>query len=61
MENNFDRRAFLKVGSLRLFGFIGYGDVLRLRAQAPAPPTRDPGRNGVRVNCVASGPERASE
>ena len=32
MYNDFDRRAFLKVGSLSLFGFIGYGDVLRLRA-----------------------------
>src|SRR2546427_172671 len=41
MDNNFDRRAFLKVGSLSLFGFLGYGDVLRLRAQAPAPATRD--------------------
>jgi hypothetical protein len=41
MENNFDRRAFLKVGSLSLFGFIGYGDVLRLRAQASVPAKRD--------------------
>ena len=32
---NFDRRAFLKLGSLQVFGFLGYGDVLRLRAQAP--------------------------
>ena len=40
---HFDRRAFLKVGSLSLFGWMGYGDVLRLRAQAPAakPPKRD--------------------
>jgi len=37
MYNDFDRRAFLKVGSLSLFGFLGYGDVLRLRAQSPAP------------------------
>jgi hypothetical protein len=41
MYNDFDRRAFLKVGSLSLFGFIGYGDVLRLRAQAPVPAKRD--------------------
>src|SRR5258707_15705261 len=41
MYNDFDRRAFLKVGSLSLFGFIGYGDVLRLRAQSPAPAKRD--------------------
>lgn len=41
MNDSFDRRAFLKVGSLSLFGFIGYGDVLRLRAQAPAPAKRD--------------------
>jgi hypothetical protein len=37
----FDRRAFLKVGSLRVFGLLGYGDFLRLRAQAPAPVKRD--------------------
>ena len=37
----FDRRAFLKVGSLSLFGFIGYGDVLRLRAQTSVPAKRD--------------------
>ena len=41
MYNDFDRRAFLKVGSLSLFGFLGYGDVLRLRAQSPAPAKRD--------------------
>jgi len=41
MYEDFDRRAFLKVGSLSLFGFIGYGDVLRLRAQSPAPAKRD--------------------
>ena len=35
MCNDFDRRAFLKVGSLSLFGSLGYGDVLRLRAAAP--------------------------
>src|SRR5207237_7210861 len=37
----FDRRAFLKVGSLQVFGLLGFGDVLRLRAQAPAPVQRD--------------------
>src|SRR5438045_7510646 len=37
----FDRRAFLKIGSLQVFGFLGYGDVLRLRAQSPAPAKRD--------------------
>jgi hypothetical protein len=37
----FDRRAFLRVGSLRVFGLLGYGDFLRLRAQAPAPVKRD--------------------
>lgn len=31
---NFDRRAFLKVGSLSLFGCLGYADVLRLRTAA---------------------------
>jgi len=41
MYEDFDRRAFLKVGSLSLFGFMGYGDILRLRAQSPAPAKRD--------------------
>ena len=41
MYNDFDRRAFSKVGSLSVFGFLGYGDVLRLRAQSPAPAKRD--------------------
>src|SRR5262245_11762563 len=40
-NRNFDRRAFLKVGSLSLFGLIGYGDVLRLRAHAAVPVKRD--------------------
>ncbi|HYM09201.1 MAG TPA: DUF1501 domain-containing protein [Bryobacterales bacterium] len=39
--SNFDRRAFLKIGSLQVFGFLGYGDVLRMRAQSPAPAKRD--------------------
>jgi uncharacterized protein (DUF1501 family) len=38
---NFDRRSFLRLGSLSLFGFWGYGDVLRLRAQSPATAKRD--------------------
>ncbi len=33
---HFDRRAFIKLGSLSLFGLISYGDILRLRAQSPA-------------------------
>ena len=37
----FDRRAFLKVGSLQVFGLLGYGDVLRLRAQTTTPAQRD--------------------
>ncbi|MFN7995670.1 MAG: DUF1501 domain-containing protein [Bryobacteraceae bacterium] len=41
MWEDFDRRSFLKVGSLSLFGFLGYGDVLRLRAQSPVPAKRD--------------------
>src|SRR4030088_3014163 len=39
--DNFDRRAFLKIGSLSLFGYWGLGDVLRLQAQSPAPAKRD--------------------
>jgi len=31
----FDRRAFLKIGSITAFGFLSYGDVLRMRAQSP--------------------------
>lgn len=38
---NFDRRSFLRLGSLSLFGFWGYGDVLRLRAQSPVAAKRD--------------------
>src|SRR5712692_1027771 len=37
----FDRRSFLKMGSLSAFGFLSYGDVLRMRAQSPAPAKRD--------------------
>src|SRR5215469_12791129 len=32
----FDRRAFLRVGSIAAFGFLPYGEALRLRAQSPA-------------------------
>jgi hypothetical protein len=38
---HFDRRAFLKLGSTCVFGYLGLGDVLRLRAQSPAPAKRD--------------------
>ena len=37
----YDRRAFLRIGSLSVFGYLGWGDVLRLRAQSPAPVKRD--------------------
>ena len=30
---HFDRRAFIRLGSVSLFGFLGYGDLLRFRAQ----------------------------
>ena len=33
----FERRAFLKIGSLSVFGSLAWGDVLALRAQAQAP------------------------
>ena len=39
--NHFDRRAFLKMGAVQLFGFLSYGDALRLRAQSPLPAKRD--------------------
>jgi hypothetical protein len=32
----FDRRAFLRIGSISAFGSLHWGDVLRLRAAAPA-------------------------
>src|SRR5262245_33409248 len=32
----FDRRAFLKVGSIGVFGSLSLGDALRLQAQSPA-------------------------
>src|SRR5215467_15150259 len=32
----FDRRAFLKVGSLSVFGSLAWGDVLAMRARAAA-------------------------
>src|SRR4029077_16849736 len=37
----FTRRSFIKVGSLRTFGFLGLGDVLRMQAQSPAPVRKD--------------------
>src|SRR5438093_13468575 len=37
----FDRRAFLRIGSTSVFGFLSYGEVLRMRAQSPAPVKRD--------------------
>ena len=36
MYNTSIAASFLKVGSLSVFGFLGLGDVLRLRAQSPA-------------------------
>jgi hypothetical protein len=39
----FDRRSFIRVGSLGLFGSLGYGDMLRLMAQSPpAEPVKRP-------------------
>jgi hypothetical protein len=38
----FERRAFLKIGSLSVFGSLAWGDVLALRAQSQTPkPARD--------------------
>ena len=37
----FDRRSFVKAGSLSLFGFLGWGDVLRLRAETQSKPQRE--------------------
>src|SRR5256885_863707 len=34
----FDRRGFLKIGSIAAFGYLPYGEVLRL--QAAGPPTQ---------------------
>ena len=36
----FDRRAFVRAGSLGLFGLQTWGDILRLRAQTPTAPRR---------------------
>ena len=33
----FDRRSFLKLGSIATFGLLPYGDVVRLRAQSHSP------------------------
>ncbi len=40
---HFDRRAFLKLGSVSVFGLLSYGGIVRLRAQSPSarPPKRD--------------------
>jgi hypothetical protein len=35
--NHFDPRAFLRAGSIGVFGFLPLGEALRLRAQSPAP------------------------
>src|SRR5207247_6987374 len=32
----FDRRAFLRIGSIGVFGFLPFGEALRLRAESPA-------------------------
>jgi hypothetical protein len=37
----FDRRAFLRVGSLSVFGALSWPDVLRMRAQAAETPKRE--------------------
>lgn len=37
----FDRRAFLRIGSIATFGSFGWGDILRLRAAAPAGVKKD--------------------
>ena len=42
----FDRRGFIRAGSIFAFGFLSYGDVLRMRAATtpkgkPAPNPRD--------------------
>lgn len=37
----FDRRAFLKIGSVNVFGLLGWGDVLRLRATAATPAKKE--------------------
>ena len=30
---HFDRRGFIRAGSIFTFGFLSYGDVLRMRAE----------------------------
>jgi hypothetical protein len=35
--NHFDPRAFLRAGSIGVFGFLPLGEAVRLRAQSPAP------------------------
>ena len=36
----FDRRGFIRAGSIFTFGFLSYGDALRLRADTPSPQTK---------------------
>jgi len=38
---DFDRRSFIKIGSIAAFSYITWGDVLRHRAQAAGSPARD--------------------
>ncbi|MBI1790105.1 MAG: DUF1501 domain-containing protein [Acidobacteria bacterium] len=37
----FDRRAFIQIGSIGVFGRLSWGQALQLRAQSPAPAKRD--------------------
>lgn len=37
----FDRRAFLRIGSIATFGSFTWGDILRLRAASPEKPGKD--------------------
>lgn len=37
----FDRRSFIRLGSISAFGSLSWSDVLRLRAAAPAPVRKD--------------------
>jgi uncharacterized protein (DUF1501 family) len=37
----FDRRGFIRIGSIAAFGALNWAEVLRLRAAGPEPPQRD--------------------
>ena len=37
----FDRRSFLKIGSLSVFGSLAWGEIARLRAQAAERPKKE--------------------